>query len=320
MSSVSVVKFYCHLSIFIACNSVKLSLHINQSKPTGDTPNMTAPRYSFAVQADTIDELYASVAAFLDRSAVSVTTYLQPPTGVHADPVNIHPHQDGTTSLAQGAQPVATTDDADGDDQPNAAPPAFDKAGIPWDERIHASTKGMNQDGTWKRRRNTADVTYNIVMAELQAKATAGQQPAAAPQVPASPVGIVDQGPVVIPAAAPVPAPPMAAPAAVAPAVPSAPAIPAAPAVPAAPAPVAAVAEPAPVAETAPAPGMSFTTFMPKIAQAMATGKFTAAQLDAWITTPAPDGWGMTNISQFQADPVKTEQFYGWLKSAGLVD
>lgn len=285
---------------------------------------MTAPRFSFAVQADTMDELYASVAAFLNRPTIAVGAapfdtsngYTITPAALPAAPV---------TTLAPMTAPLnmaapTATDDADGDDQPNAAPPAFDKAGIPWDERIHASTKGMNQDGTWKRRRNTADVTYNIVMAELQAKATAGQQPAAAPQVPASPVGIVDQGPVVIPAAAPVPAPPMAAPAAVAPAIPPAPAIPAAPAVPTAPAPVAAVVEVTPVAEPASAPGMPFTIFMPKIAQAMATGKFTPVQLDAWITTPAPDGWGMTNISQFQADPVKTEQFYNWLKSANLVD
>lgn len=265
---------------------------------------MTAPRYSFVFQADTMDELYASVAAFLDRPTVAVGT--APSASLPAAPAG------------------GSTDDGDDGDQPNAAPPEFDKAGIPWDERIHASTKGMNQDGTWKRRRNTADVTYNIVMAELQAKSTAGQVPAAAPQVPASPaaapVGIVDQGPVVIPATAPVPTPTMAAPVTTAPAIPSAPAIPAAPVVPAAPAPVAVAAEVTSVAEAAPAAGMAFALLMPKVAQAMAAGRFTPAQLESWVTTPAPEGWGMANISQFSADPVKTEMFYNWLKSSNLID
>lgn len=48
-----------------------------------------------------------------------------------------------------------------------------DVAGIPWDERIHASTKTTNKDGTWTRRRNTPDATFDAVMAELKARNTA---------------------------------------------------------------------------------------------------------------------------------------------------
>lgn len=44
----------------------------------------------------------------------------------------------------------------------------LDTAGIPWDERIHSSTKGTNKDGTWSRRRNTPDATYDAVMTELK--------------------------------------------------------------------------------------------------------------------------------------------------------
>lgn len=42
-----------------------------------------------------------------------------------------------------------------------------DAQGVVWDERIHASTRNMNQDGTWKRRRGTDDVLFAQVMGEL---------------------------------------------------------------------------------------------------------------------------------------------------------
>lgn len=45
---------------------------------------------------------------------------------------------------------------------------ALDTAGIPWDERIHASTKTQTANGQWTRRRNTPDATYDAVMAELK--------------------------------------------------------------------------------------------------------------------------------------------------------
>lgn len=48
---------------------------------------------------------------------------------------------------------------------------ALDTAGIPWDARIHAGTKTTNKDGTWSRRRNTPDATYDAVMAELKGAA-----------------------------------------------------------------------------------------------------------------------------------------------------
>ena len=84
-----------------------------------------------------------------------------------------------------------TPDLNEGADDPDVAkrfpmPPApagaLDSAGIPWDERIHSSTKGTNKDGTWSRRRNTPDDLFATVMAELKARATT-----AAPAVPPPP-------------------------------------------------------------------------------------------------------------------------------------
>lgn len=42
------------------------------------------------------------------------------------------------------------------DDQ--QAPPSTDSTGTPWDERIHASSKALNSDGTWRVRRKPKDM------------------------------------------------------------------------------------------------------------------------------------------------------------------
>lgn len=66
------------------------------------------------------------------------------------------------------------------DDEPtNDAPPATDKNGLPWDERIHAGTKALNADGTWKKRRGVDDATVATVTAELTG---AAPTPTPAPQ------------------------------------------------------------------------------------------------------------------------------------------
>lgn len=60
------------------------------------------------------------------------------------------------------------------DDEPtNDAPPATDKNGLPWDERIHAGTKALNADGTWKKRRGVDDATVAAVTDELTGAAPA---------------------------------------------------------------------------------------------------------------------------------------------------
>jgi hypothetical protein len=276
-------------------------------------------KYSLTVSGETLDELYASVAAFLDRPVLVTGT--APSTLVQA-------FGDIRTAAVVPVEPVSTDEDG-----PAAAgAPEFDKAGTPWDKRIHSSSKAINEDGTWRRRRNLADITYTTVMAELAQRPGPGAVPSAAPvvtvppvaaaptvpQVTVPPVGVVDNGPIAVPPAAVVPTPVMAAPTADVPSLPV-PTIAAVPAVPEAPAaPVAA----APVAAPEPPPqaGMAFGALMIKIAEGMKAGKFTSDQLNAWVTAPAPGGWGMANINQFGADPGKTEQFYNWLKSANLVD
>lgn len=45
----------------------------------------------------------------------------------------------------------------------------LDKTGIPWDERIHASTRTKTADGCWKKKRNIDDATVATVEGELKA-------------------------------------------------------------------------------------------------------------------------------------------------------
>ena len=81
---------------------------------------------------------------------------------------------------------------ADDDDSgpANASAPDLDKAGIPWDERIHAKTKAVNSDGTWKKRRNRDEASVPGIEAELRAKIAA--MPAPQPSVPAMPGTMAD--------------------------------------------------------------------------------------------------------------------------------
>lgn len=52
----------------------------------------------------------------------------------------------------------------------------FDSAGMPWDERIHASTKTKNADGKWKKRKGVDDAVTLAVEAELKGGSPAVQQ------------------------------------------------------------------------------------------------------------------------------------------------
>lgn len=80
----------------------------------------------------------------------------------------------GHTITVAHPNPVTATPTPPGDDteETNANPPSVDKNGLKWDERIHASTKTTNADGTWKKKRGVDDALVASVTAELTAGAT----------------------------------------------------------------------------------------------------------------------------------------------------
>lgn len=65
--------------------------------------------------------------------------------------------------------PAMSADEETADNHPNDESPV-DSAGIPWDERIHSSSKERNKsDDTWRKRRGVSDETFGTVMEELRA-------------------------------------------------------------------------------------------------------------------------------------------------------
>jgi len=94
------------------------------------------------------------------------------------------------------------------DDQgaPAADATGVDADGLPWDERIHAPSKGQNKDGTWRKKKKLEDVFVAGVETELRAGAAPG-----APAMPAAPtpppMPQVDQQPAPAAPGAPAPEP-----------------------------------------------------------------------------------------------------------------
>ena len=67
----------------------------------------------------------------------------------------------------------------------------LDKAGLPWDARIHASTKTKTQPGLWTSKRGLDPALKVSVEAELRALMGLPSAPPVAPQPPAPPVPAV---------------------------------------------------------------------------------------------------------------------------------
>lgn len=73
------------------------------------------------------------------------------------------------TPTTTAAQPTIVGDMPAAESLPPA--PDFgdlDKDGLPWDERIHSSSKAKNADGTWRAKRGVDEKTMNNVKASLQ--------------------------------------------------------------------------------------------------------------------------------------------------------
>lgn len=67
---------------------------------------------------------------------------------------------------------LAPVGGADDEGQVNANAPAVDKNGVPWLADVHAGTKAMNNDGTWRAKRGVDKAV--VAAAEAAAKTTSG--------------------------------------------------------------------------------------------------------------------------------------------------
>ena len=161
------------------CNVVFQKLINRKSKEMAE--------FTLSIKTESTSEL-ADIVAKLNGA------HTAPADGVVKTPIEVP--ADGKTyqtDMPTGVTtPVPVPQPEPQDDEPtNATPPATDKNGLPWDERIHAGTKALNGDGTWKKRRGVDDATVAAVTAELTGAApapTPEPTPAPTPEPTPAPV------------------------------------------------------------------------------------------------------------------------------------
>lgn len=193
------------------------------------------------------------------------------------------------------AQPAATSLPSAAPAAPPTAPPAAsgerDSKGMPWDGRIHASSKAVVADGSWRYKRGTGDTYINQIEAEIRAALGApavavggaapafgahpfSEQPAPVVAPPAVQTVVAAVPPAPIPAVAAVPPAPVAPAAVVAPPPAASVAVPVAPVAPVAPAAV------VPTANGQTASGITtYELLMAALPPKIVSGELTAAQM-----------------------------------------
>lgn len=117
-----------------------------------------------------------------------------------------------TIAEVPGYPPAILAADTPADGTPTPAPVTVagevDKAGVPWDARIHSSAKGKKQDGTWKLMRGVDKSQVTMVLHEITPK----PHVVGGVIVPAGTVMPVTAAPPVTVPAVAVPVPPQPAP------------------------------------------------------------------------------------------------------------
>lgn len=104
------------------------------------------------------------------------------------------------------APSAPTTSNAGGSSTLAATNVLVDKAGVPWDARIHSSARTINEgDGLWKKRKGVSPQLVAQVTSELLSAKTPFVQPQAAPVAVAAPAAPAAPTPAVAPAAPGVP-------------------------------------------------------------------------------------------------------------------
>lgn len=156
-------------SLRMAAKFLQDHAHLKEAAEAGQVPMGTQPK--------TADELPPNVTLMRDEKgnivydpadpAFKVPTPPAPPPPVAHSTVTVSPPATQDTQPFPAAPPPPLPIS-----QPNEVvlPPAvdeFDKAGVPWDARIHQKTRHKKQDGTWKIQRGMDSAVVAAVMQEL---------------------------------------------------------------------------------------------------------------------------------------------------------
>lgn len=100
--------------------------------------------------------------------------------------------QIGVTQTAQNPLMVSDTPEAEDEGEVVDGNP-LDAEGLPWDARIHSSSKAKTAKGVWKARKNVDKDVKTSVEAELRAKTKAESLPVGATPVYAAPMPVYEQ-------------------------------------------------------------------------------------------------------------------------------
>jgi len=166
----------------------------------------------------------------------------------------------------------------------------LDVEGLPWDQRIHGSTKAKNADGTWRRKRNTPDADYEAIKAQLKQAMCAPVPRVEELRAQVAELELIPPPPIAV-----VPPPPAAIVEGGSEAVPLAPVPPNAPA---------ATANEAGAAVAASNPMAAFTTLLKRITEDQAAGRLSAEQVTATL-----QAMGLTSPRDLLARPDMVEPF-----------
>ena len=132
--------------------------------------------------------------AYIPKVLDAATIFGGAPTAAPSVPIPPSPSPVPAVPSAVSATGAASAPSAGGSDAP-AAPPnptnALDGAGMPWDHRIHATTKTKNADGTWRQKRGV-DPALIVQVTEQNKRLMA--IPAVVVPVPTAPVTPVATG------------------------------------------------------------------------------------------------------------------------------
>ena len=148
--------------------------------------------YKFEISADSPAELREKMREFADEILIDenrvVPQYADEPMDTNLPNVPSATASFPTAPNALHAptsQPVAPTPDQ-GPRIPTARI-GLDSRNIPWDERVHASTKEITADGSWRKSRGVSKELVKQIEEELKAETTVRQTVTIVPPVPAAP-------------------------------------------------------------------------------------------------------------------------------------
>lgn len=122
-------------------------------------------KYTLTIETESYSEILRAIG-----STIGATTHVVSDEHGPAAPVQVKATDtvtdDGPTQPRQSSEPHVAEPDDESDGPDNTDPPETDVRGYKWDERIHASSKVLNKDGTWRYRRNTEQDLIDKVEAE----------------------------------------------------------------------------------------------------------------------------------------------------------